>query len=97
MKWFGSLFVLLHNISKRSSSQILQFISLLLCFPVFKANDFFFKITYSLNQRRLLILSIKQGGLRGGDLAVQLDSLFEKFCRVPKSRSGKKLSLENRL
>ena len=37
-------------------SQFCQLVALLVCFPIFQASHFFFKVAYLLNQRRLRLL-----------------------------------------
>ena len=88
MLWLGALGVRLHNISKRSSGHFYEFIPLLLCFPCFKASNFFFALAYRFNQRRLFRLRIGQGFLHREDLLIQLDSCFEQLCQIPQTHKG---------
>jgi hypothetical protein len=53
MRWFSIGQLFLRRIGDDAGSQLIKFIALLLCIPCFKASHFFFKIAYSLNQRRL--------------------------------------------
>src|SRR6516225_158636 len=82
MKGFGIACIRLQHVGKGPGSNLLQLVSLLLSFPCFKASNFFFKIAYSLNQRRLFCLRIRQGGLHREDLLVKLDGLFEDLCSI---------------
>lgn len=60
MRWFGRLHAFFQRIGERAGfSDWGQLISFLLCVPCFQASNFFFKIAYALNQRKLVRLSIK--------------------------------------
>jgi hypothetical protein len=85
MKWFGALSIGLNRASEGTGSQILQLVPLLLSFPCFKASNFFFKLSYRLNQRRLFRLRICKGGLHREDLLVKLDGIFEELRGVPQT------------
>ncbi len=51
----GAAHGFLENLNKSTGSHFLKFIALFLCFPCFKASHFFFKLAYSLQQRRLML------------------------------------------
>src|SRR5579871_1750089 len=55
VKGFGALHRWLHRISERcaATSQLLQFIALLLTFPCFKLSNFCFKVTFFLQKRHM--------------------------------------------
>ena len=53
MRWLGALSLWFQGISKKSVAHCFQLVALLLSIPCFKASHFFFKIVYSLQQRRL--------------------------------------------
>jgi hypothetical protein len=42
-------------------------------------------LAYRLNQRRLLCLRIRQGGLYGQNLLIELDGIFEELRGVPRT------------
>ena len=56
MRWFSLCHLWLQCVHMNTGWQSLKLVTLLLCFPSFKCSYFFFKIAYSLNQRRLLRL-----------------------------------------
>lgn len=72
MRRFCAAFFLLKNVSEGRIPNGLQFVALCLSFPCFKLSDFFFKLTYSLQQRRALIL-------RGKCRAIGIDKLGLEF------------------
>jgi hypothetical protein len=88
MNGFGAACSRLQHIGKAPRSNFFQLVSLLLSFPCFKASTFFFKVAYSLNQRRLFCLRIKQGFLYGEDLLLELDGCVEQLCRIPQTHHG---------
>ena len=53
MRGFALLFSYFRNVSEKSTIQVLKFISLLLTFPCFEAAQFFFKLIYFVNRRRI--------------------------------------------
>ena len=79
MNGFGSAFFLFYNISQTSRVKFAELVVLLLSFPCFKASNFFFKMAYRLNQRRLFRLRVGQRGLYRKDLLVELDGIFEEL------------------
>ena len=85
MGWLARLGIFFSHIVKGAASDIPQLIILFLSIPCFKASDLFFKLAYRLDQRSLLGLRIRQGGLHGENLLVQLDGLFEDLRRVPQT------------
>ena len=54
MRRFGTLSVRLQRINECAVPDVFKFIALLLSIPAFKVSHFFFKLAYSLDQRRLL-------------------------------------------
>lgn len=46
----------LYRVDQETAPDFLKFVALLLCFPVFEAHQFFFKITYTLQQKRMMRL-----------------------------------------
>lgn len=75
MHWFGALGVWLQCVGKRSRSESLELVALLLSRPCFKASNFCFKLTYSLNQRRLSRIGLYCANLGGHNLALEFDEL----------------------
>ena len=61
MIWFNALHFRFNHASKSAKPEILQFVSLFLCFPCFEVSHFFFKLAYALQHRRALILCRKRG------------------------------------
>ena len=73
MRWFGSAATFFKRVEHYSRPGTYQSIALFLFFPYFYASDFFSKIAYFLNQRRLPRISRKCAVLGGQDSALQLD------------------------
>jgi len=79
MHWFGRTCLFLQRISKSASARrtfgtyVHELILLLLSIPCFKVSHFFFKLTYSLQQRRLRRLGRECALLGGDDLSLQFD------------------------
>jgi hypothetical protein len=89
MHRFGTLGLWLQSVGKRSRRQSLQFIALLLCLPCFKVSNFCFKVAYSLNQSRALLvrrknalLGIENDALEFEDLALNDGSVVPVFHRL---------------
>jgi hypothetical protein len=78
MDWLASCHGFLQAIGKNSEIKFIQFIALFLCFPCFKAGQFFFKIAYFLNQRRAFIISRKYALLGIDNRALQFEDLSLK-------------------
>ena len=73
MRWFGSLRLWLQRINKRSSkTNLFQFIPLLLNVPCFEVSNFFFVLSYGLNQPRAFILQRRQRVLGLADVPLEL-------------------------
>ena len=53
MRWFAILHRFFQSVSERSFTIVGKLVPLLRCIPCFKARQFFFKIAYTLQQRRL--------------------------------------------
>ena len=72
MRRFGWLGVFFERINQRpANGNWLQFVSLFVSFPCFKASNFFFSISYRLNQRRALVLQRKQRVLGINDFPLE--------------------------
>src|ERR1019366_6847073 len=78
MDWLAVCHRSLQVISKNSNSYFIQFIALFLCFPCFKAGQFFFKAAYLLNQRRALLICRKDTLLGVNNRALQFEDLALK-------------------
>ena len=63
---FGATFGFFQHISKRTPSYIATFIAVFFSLPCFKASHFFFKVTYSIQQRRFSRLG-RYCALHGGE------------------------------
>jgi len=74
MRWFGAAATRLQSIQKSSLPWGYQLVALFLFFPCFYASDFFFKIAYLLNHRRLMRLGRKCAALGGQNYALELDN-----------------------
>jgi hypothetical protein len=83
MNWFAAAHRFLKAISESSVPKIVQFVALLLCFPCFHASHFFFRIAYTLNQRKLIRLSGESAGLSGQNGILQFNSLALQHGRIP--------------
>lgn len=59
-----------------------QFVALLLSFPVFYAFQFFFRISFLLNQRRILLLYGSDEGLKANYCILEIYQLGVALCRV---------------
>lgn len=88
MNWFSTCFRFLQFISESAPSKVLKIIALLLSFPCFKASHFFFKIVYSLNQRRLRSLCGEDVFLKFYDRRVATDSIVNIFQSLRHIESG---------
>jgi hypothetical protein len=88
MRWFGAACVRFQHIGKGPGCNLFELVPLLLSFPCFKASNFFFKIAYRLNQRRLFRLRVQQGFLYGEELLLELDGCFEKLSGIPQTHYG---------
>lgn len=76
MRFFCFFARYLHRISKAASTPwFCQLVALLLFFPSAHLSEFFFKLAYSLNERRLRRICRKNLMLGGNDLLVKLDGL----------------------
>ena len=90
MRWFGTahaFFKSVHN--SQSVPNTLKLVSLLLCFPCFHASDFFFKLAYFINHRRLIRIGRKCAALGGQNGALKLNHLSLDF--------GQRVELEKAL
>jgi hypothetical protein len=80
MRWFagmGSYFRRVGQMTGRSVvGNVLEFVCLGLSVPCFKVSNFFFKLTYTIQQRKLVRLGRECAGLGGDDFSVQFDDLF---------------------
>ena len=75
MRWIGSLARFFQCIYVTPIPRSYQLIALLCFFPCFYLSDFFFKLAYSLNHRRLLRLGRYCARLGGQNSALKLNSL----------------------
>ncbi len=90
MGWLAVLHSWLRHVGESSPVYGLQYIALLLCFPVFQAHNFLFKLSYALNQRHLrrlglqnLLLDHEYRAITGGRV-VDLDQtlrVIEQRCK----------------
>src|SRR5206468_3525411 len=78
MRRFGALCLWFQRIS-RSSPYFREFIFLLFTFPCFKVSNFFFKIAYLFQQRKLRLLGRKCALLGGKDLSLQFENLVLNY------------------
>ena len=82
MRWFGAASVSLQHIGKHARPQSFQFVVFFLSIPCFKASHFFFKLAYTLQQRRLSRLG-RYCALHGGeDFSVQFPERIPEFSEV---------------
>lgn len=88
MNWFGSAHHLLFGVGERSGSAFVKFVCFLLCIPCFKAHYFFFKIVYTINQRKLISLGVDSALLSRGDYLVELDRLLHKDTSIADANKG---------
>ena len=72
----ASCFFFLHNVSERTPSKVLAFISLFFCGPVFQFSNFCFKIAYTIQQRELILIGRKCASLGGNDYSVEFNNLL---------------------
>ena len=89
MRRFAVLHAFFQNISERATSEVVQSVALLLCFPCFHISNLAFQILYALRQRKLVCLSIKCARLRGEDSVIEFDdlvlqkgSIAQVYCRL---------------
>src|SRR5438105_433245 len=82
MRRFAVAHRFFHGISQRTSVEFYEFIALLLCLPCFEFSNLFFKIAYTLQQRRLAEIGAKCALLGGENYSVQFDSLRLKYGSV---------------
>lgn len=73
MRWFSSAATFFQRVEHYSRPRTYQFIALFFLFPCFYTSDFFSKMAYFLNHRRLLRISRQCTVLGGQDSALQLD------------------------
>jgi hypothetical protein len=85
---FGALGLLLQRISKRTESNFFEFVALFLSSPCFMANQFFFKVAYSINQLRLRRIGLYCSGLGGHNLVVEFDELGRALSVAAQSGEG---------
>src|ERR1700731_4671450 len=57
MRRFAAAHRFFEGVSEHAATDVSQLVSLFLCFPCFEANQFFFQITYALQQRRAFLIS----------------------------------------
>src|SRR5580700_6298788 len=82
MRRFAAAHRFFDGVGERAVTDIGELISLLLCYPCFEASNFFFEITYALQQRRALILC-RQRGIVGIDkFALEFEELGLKGLTV---------------
>jgi hypothetical protein len=76
MRWFAALCLFLQHVADDSSvrTHLRELIFLSLSVPCFKLSHFFFKLTYSVQQRELVCLGRECVRLGGKDLSLQFDS-----------------------
>jgi hypothetical protein len=75
MKWFGGAHGWFQQIAENSYTEFGEIVARLLAFPCFKLSNLFFKIAYTLNQRRALVMSRKCAALGLKDFGIQFDDL----------------------
>src|SRR5262249_9795541 len=75
MLWVGAAHVFLNRISRHAPSDLGKLVALLLCFPCFEISNFFFKLAYLFQQRRLRRIGLKCASLGGENYAVEFDDL----------------------
>ncbi len=77
MRWFGSLarFFQCVNHSRTRIPWTYQLIALLFFFPCFQVSDFFFKVAYTLNHRKLLRLGRECARLGGQNRVLEINNL----------------------
>ena len=75
MHWFSALSLWLHKVSEHSTRYFPKFVALSLSIPCFRLSHFFFKIAYTLQQRKLVRLGRKCVALGGHDYSLQFDDL----------------------
>lgn len=93
MRWFTVLHAWLDRVGKSSAPAVLQLVALLLCVPVFKLGNACFELAYSINQRRMLRLSVECGGLGGYENRVEFEDLSldgltvaQRYCSLARYR-----------
>ena len=79
MAGFATRFRALQHISKRPGNTFCKAVALLLCFPCCKLSNFFFKLTYTLNQLELVRLGGHCARLGGDDFFLEFNDLFLNF------------------
>lgn len=67
MRLLGGAHIWLQNVGERPLPYVLKFVALRLAFPVFELSQPFFKASYALNQRKLLMLRGEKCGLEFDD------------------------------
>lgn len=82
MRWFGGVHFFFKAIGERAGPQLGQFVILFFCFPCFYFSNFFFKIAYTVQQRRLLRLGTQCAALGGENRALQFNDLALNFGSV---------------
>ena len=85
MIWFNALHFRFNHASKSAKPEILQFVSLFLCFPCFEVSHFFFKLAYALQHRRALILCRKRGIVGVYQLGLKFEKLPLKRRSIPET------------
>ncbi len=76
MCWFGGVHNWLQSIRQRPSvPDLLEFVLLSLGVPCFKVSHFFFKLTFMLQQRKLVLLGRHCARLGGDDYSLQFNDL----------------------
>lgn len=84
MRWFSSAHGFFYRIGADARGDFLKFIAFSVCLPLFKLSHLFFKIAYTLNQRRLRLLGgedfflkVYDRPIAGGGVVNVLQSLRE--------------------
>src|SRR5665213_325966 len=70
MRWFAFAHIKLQGINERFSVYSFQPVALFLSIPCFHISNFFFKVTYALQQRKLVRLGRECARLGGQDLSL---------------------------
>lgn len=82
MEWLSLFHSRLQRISVHSRTDFVKIVAALLCGPCFKLGFFFFKLAYSVQQRRLRRLGLHCVALGGKDLSSEFENLRLDEVRV---------------
>ena len=88
MRWLAVCHARLRHVGEGTTIYGLEFVALLLAFPVFKLHNLLFKISYTIQQRKLRNIGSECARLGGQDYSLQFDNLALDYGSIADTYHG---------